>query len=149
MPITVPLLGPIDHGPTIDRSKVPPDEREAVLHIQSLLVHLAHYERQFRLAVALFNASTAENQALVDGSLSRADFLQACDTLDGWKRIAARDGSLSAHHFGWTLKSISSNAGRSRVFMTHFKSDVFQVVLDSFTHSHSFIKSYARKLVTA
>jgi hypothetical protein len=57
-------VSPITWAPQIDISPIPAEEHAAVKHVINLLMLLANYERNFRIAVALFDGSHAEKSRL-------------------------------------------------------------------------------------
>ena len=110
MSIAVLILGPRTGPPQLDRSKIPPEEMPAFLHAVELLASLARFDREFRNAVLLFDASFQENQELVRaverGQLDFRTLDLATDTLSAWQAIAARDGALTIYHFGNTIEAV-------------------------------------------
>lgn len=110
MAIAVPLLGTIERVPQIDASRIPPDQDEAMKHIAHLLSGLTRFERQFRYAVLLFDASHQEEQALIQLGMSRRLDWGVMEngmwTLSAWSHMAARDGALAIYHFGNTIQGI-------------------------------------------
>jgi hypothetical protein len=125
MPITLPLLAPIQRAPEIDASKIPSDEQAALKHISSLLASLAEVEERFRVAVLLFDTCAAEHRRILEIEVRKLVFnqtgevdaskvdlnpsLQAEPTLGGWQDMAARDGAMSIYHFGSTVEAIKSS----------------------------------------
>jgi hypothetical protein len=116
MPIHIPLLGPIEWLPQLDRDKIPIAEHPALQHIVGLLTALAVQERNFRTAVLLFEASHQENSELANavssGVLDFGTLDRATDTLSGWQSIAARDGAMTIYHFGCTVEAIKASLPR-------------------------------------
>ncbi len=112
MPIIVPSTNYAIGPPQIARDPIPSGEQEALPHVVDLLASLGRYERQFQLALMLFDLSQHENAALVGqvevGQLSFADLDSLTNTLSGWQRMAARDGALAIYHFGQALAAVSA-----------------------------------------
>ena len=94
--------------PEIDRSLATPAEQDAQQHLLNLLSELGTLERNFRLAVYLYDYCRA---AFQETPPFRNDQPNIWEIFFGWQLMAARDGALTIYHFGRTLEAISEGIG--------------------------------------
>jgi hypothetical protein len=88
--------------PELDRSKIPPEQMPAFLHIVTLLAELAGYERRLLSAVYLYEHSRQAEWEITDFPTRE----HASWTTHHWTMMAARDGALTIYHFGSTIDGI-------------------------------------------
>ena len=136
MAIIVPVLAKVEWAPQIDDSSIPSCQHEALQHIVQLLGLLARLDRDFRTAVALFNASHDENsdmaRAVEAGTMSFGDLDLATDTLSGWQKMAARDGALSIYHFGQAGEAVRKSLPTCAALNAKVDHDALKVALADF-----------------
>ena len=94
-------------SPAIDRALIPAEQMPAFLHINSQLAQLTRYERQFLLAVHLYQYSHQAAMEILSEDFAKGDM--TIWTTGGWQSIAARDGALSIYHFGRALEGLRAN----------------------------------------
>jgi hypothetical protein len=99
--------------PQVVRDRIPASEHPALIHIMDLVASLGRYERQFHLALMLFDLVEVEQNNIVHkcetGALSFEAMDSLTNTLGGWKKMAARDGAFAIYHFGQALLAFSSS----------------------------------------
>jgi hypothetical protein len=102
----IPVLPNAYEGiPELDRSRIPPEEMPAFLHIVQLLAGLRRYEHELRLAVYLFEYSQQAAHEVSDFTTREL----ALWTTGGWQSMAARDGALTIYHFGRAIQGLQSS----------------------------------------
>jgi hypothetical protein len=105
----VPILSGIVHN-------CPPDEHEAVHHLQQLLFTLDEHAQNFQAAVAMFELAQRTpfvlNQQLTHFVPEENQLNLFRQMQMRWRFIAARDGAMTIFHFGKTMEAIRSNGLR-------------------------------------
>jgi hypothetical protein len=147
MPITVPLSDYAPTPPQIVRERIPLVEHPAMFHILDLLGSLGRYERQFRLALMLFQLAWEENSRLAEalplGAVDWRTLDLSTNTLNGWQMMAARDGALAIYHFGQARKAVSASLGLCpilRDMVDHPKMRISRKLFDSNFPSYDAIR---------
>lgn len=118
--------------PTLDWAN-PLEEREIKHHVDTQIHMLDHYVRHFRRDVTLMDhceglvGRLAAERAAVEKETQdfggrSMELTHAMHEPWDWMGVAARDAVMNVYHFGSTLKSIRSNAGKAESWRGKFDS---------------------------